>query len=413
MSKYVRHEKSQRKHPVVSSATSPNNPLVAPTAPRERPGWKGPGFVKKIRTQPKANAGQSKCEKLFPAVQQQHLPLPLQQLLLSVLRASFPVCQDYDTLKPILREIRLAMSDGDSAKAFSRPDLMVAYAVRWSSVRALCCATVFVEILQDFHAEIWIENLFEYGHDSKQSLKVTCFGGGVTEILTFAAVLRHIRPHMTIQQSHASGLAAIQNKCTPVLDLRLLDSADWAPAVSILENALLTPPVLSKYASQSAILNNTPFITSNDLRASFQQTNALELSHQELRAIVGHVPTLITLFFTLKDLHAASTARTAALLLKLSLEAPRGSLLLVIDSAEPLQKAADGLDEADKYTKKYGISNFLDLVLMEKVPNSTGGKTAWEELIRDDNRLFKLAEGLKFPIGLDHVTFQLHLFKKR
>ncbi|PVH88095.1 hypothetical protein DL98DRAFT_226377 [Cadophora sp. DSE1049] len=420
MSKYVRQEKSQRKHPVASSATSLIKPPVVPVAPKERPGWKGPGFVKKTPKQIAVKAGHSKSESLNLAIQQQYLPFPLQQLLLNVLRTSFPVCQDYETLKPMLQEIRLAISEGDSGKAFSRPDWMEAYAVRWSSVRALCCATVFVEILRDFRTEIWIKNLLNYGQNYEHSPKATCLGGGVTEMLTFAAVLRHIRHHLIDQHSQGEGqlvpgsLSPIQVKYPPKLDLNLVDRADWTPAVSCLENGLLTSPVLSKYASRSAILKNTPFVTPDDLRVSFQKINALGLSQQELAAIVGQTPTLITLFFTLEDLCTTSTAKTAALLLKLTLEAPKDSLLLVIDSAEPVLNAVNGVDESGEETKRYGISNFLDMVLMEKRDSKgQAGKTAWEELIRDGKRLYKLAEGLKFPISLDHVKFQVHLFKKR
>ena len=418
MSKYIRHEKSQRKHPVASSAASLIKPPLVPIAPKERPGWKGPGFVKKTQKQPAVKVGLSKPGNLAPVIQQQYLPLQLQQLLLNVLRTAFPVCQDYETIKPILQEIRLAIHDGNFEKAFSRPDQSEAYAVRWSSVRALCCATVILEILQGFSKETWVNDFLDHAHDSETSPRATCLGGGVTELLTFAMVVRHIR-HLTGLHSQVDGqhvtddVSHNQASYTRGLDLYLVDRANWAPAVSSLEKGLLARPVLSKYASQSAILKNTSFTASDDLRVSFQQCDILEISQQDLAAIIGQVPTLTTLFFTLGDLCTTSTAKAAALLLMLTLEAPRDSLLLVVDSAESTHDLV-AANEAGKKPKRHGISNFLDLVLMQKLDSEAAdGETVWEELIRDRNRLFRVADGLGFPLSLDHVNFQLHLFKKR
>ena len=418
MSKYIRHERSQRKHPVASSAASLIKPPLVPVAPKERPGWKGPGFVKKTQKQSAVKAENLKSGNVAPVIQQQYLPLQLQQSILNILRTAFPVCQDYEAIKPILQEIRLAIYNGDSEQAFSRPDQSEAYAVRWSSVRALCCATVILEILQGFPEETWAKNFLDHAHDSETSPRATCLGGGATELLTFATVVRHVRHltglHIQTDGQHVTDeVSQIQASYSRGLDLYLVDRADWAPAISSLEKGLLAPPVLSKYASQSAIQNNASFSASDDLRVSFQQSDVLDVGQQDLAATIGQAPTLVTLFFTLGDLCTTSTAKAAALLLTLTLEAPRESLLLVVDSAESTRDLV-AANQAGKKVKRYGISNFLDFVLMQKLDSEAAdGEVAWEELIRDKNRLFKLADGLQFPLSLDHVNFQLHLFKKR
>ncbi|KAL2066259.1 hypothetical protein VTL71DRAFT_2330 [Oculimacula yallundae] len=418
MSKYIRHEKSQRKHPVASSATSLIKAPMVPTAPKERPGWKGPGFNKKTPRQAQLPS-QSKLSRVTVAVQEQIIPLAHQQLLLNVVRAAFPLCQDYETLKPMLQGIRLALAEGDSDKAFSSQDWMEAYAVRWSSTRALSCATLLLSIVEEFGEETRIQNYLDGRRTSESTTRIVCFGGGSTEIMAFAASLRHIseeqnndntstRPAVTDGPSKAA--------VSPLsrVDLYLVDKADWAPVVSNIELGLFNPPELSKYASQSAKLNNASFIASADMSTSFLQKDILVASQEDLAAVLGPTPSLITFFFTLNDLHAISSAKTAALLLKLTLLAPRDSLLLVVDSVEPSSEAVVGVDGVGMEKGRYRMGKWLDIVLMGQFESAgVSDKSAWREIVRDENRVFRLAEGLKFPISLDHVNFQVHLFKKR
>ncbi|KAG4429418.1 hypothetical protein IFR05_015104 [Cadophora sp. M221] len=419
MSKYVRQDKSQRKHPVASSASSLIKAPVVPTAPKERPGWKGPGFIKKAPKQAR-QSGRSKPAAPSSAIQEQYLPIALQQLLLNTLRTSFPVCEEYETLKPMLEEIRVALSNGDSDRAFSRSDWMEAYSLRWGSIRALCCATVLAEMFEDFQEEIWVQNLLQDRRTIKSPLRAICFGGGPIEVMAFAAVLRHTRPPLTdLQNLSITQLQPDQppigsSSDTPILELHLVNKANWAQLLSCLETGLLTPPMLSKYASQSAKLNNAAFISPGDLSTSLLQIDILGASQNDLAAITGSAPALITFLFTLADLHAISTAKTAALLLKLTLVAPKNSLLLVIDSPEQPPDVATGAEVAESEKRRYHMGKWLDLVLMDKLVSvGVTGKPAWNELIRDENRLFRLEDGLKFPIGLDHVKFQVHLFKKQ
>ncbi|KAH7370512.1 hypothetical protein BKA65DRAFT_488597 [Rhexocercosporidium sp. MPI-PUGE-AT-0058] len=418
--KYVRQEKSQRKHPVASSASSLITAPVVPTVPKERPGWKGPGFIKKTPKQAQ-QSGQSNSARATSIIQEQRLPIPLQQLLLNVLQKAVPACRDYEILKPMLQEIRLALSNGASDGAFSRPDWMDAYVVRWSSIRALSCATVLAAMFDLVAEDVWVQNLLKDRRTIESPSRATCFGGGPTELMAFAAVLRHIRPPLTdlkspgiVQPQTDDGSSAVPEVAAPIMKLHLVDKANWTPSVLCLETGLLSPPVLSKYASQSAKLNNISFIPPGDLSTSLLQTDILGASQDELAAIIGSTPSLITFFFTLDDLHTTSTAKTAALLLKLTLVAPKDSLLLVVDSPEPPPNAAAGVEEAENKKRRYRMGKWLDLVLMDKfVFADAPGKPAWKYLLRDEDRLFKLGEGLKFPISLDHVRFQIHLFKKQ
>jgi 25S rRNA (uracil2843-N3)-methyltransferase len=435
MSKYVRQEKSQRKHPVASSASSLIKPPVVPAAPKERPGWKGPGFTKKAPKQPSRPAPSSST-LTTSNIQEQLLPIELQQLLLNIFHTTFPACRDYEGLKPILKEIKDALSDRDFEQAFGRLDRLEAYAMRWTPNRALCYASVLVEICKEFREEMWIKHLLgeeehdaegvlEYPETTARILKIVCYGGGAAEVMAFGTMLRYIRPAATgkpfaaslqtetVAESMSSLSISGAPVLSPILDLHLVDTANWAPIVSSLQTGLATPPILSKYASASAKANNASFLAPELLNTSFHQCNILEASQDELEPMIGAEVALITLFFTLSDLHALSVAKSTAFLLKLTLAAPKNSLLLIVDSPDSFSEGAIEKDDQIKEKKGYPMRYLLDLVLMEKrLPKAVDDKPAWEKLFGDESRLFKLDGKLKYPIGLENIKFQVHLFRK-
>jgi 25S rRNA (uracil2843-N3)-methyltransferase len=435
MSKYVRQEKSQRKHPVASSATSLIKAPVVPAAPKERPGWKGPGFTNKAPKQP-SRPSPSLSTVTASNIQEQHFPIELQQLLFNIFRANFPACQDYERLKPILREIKDALSGRDFEQAFGRLDCLQAYAVRWSPNRALCYASVLIEICKEFREDVWVkhliggrdseaERLLKYPENTARPMNIVCYGGGAAEVMAFGAMLRYVQPDAAGKPFVASGQAETVTESMsllsipgtpahpPILDLHLVDRANWAPIVSSLQTGLATPPILSKYASASAKANNASFLAPGVLNTSFHQCNILEASQDELESVIGAEVALITLLFTLSDLHASSVAKSTAFLLKLTLAAPKNSLLLIVDSPESSSEAAIENNDQSKEKKSYPMRYLLDLVLMEKrLPKAVDDNPAWEKLVEDQSRLFKLEEGLKYPIGLENIRFQFYLFRK-
>jgi len=350
-------------------------------------------------------------------------------LVLDIFRTTFPICQDYEALKVVLKEVREVMVERDFERAFGRKEWLEAYAVRWSPNRALCFATVILGMCEEFKEDVWVQQFIREEEDGggeasksteiRRPLKVVCFGGGAAEIMAFGVVLRHIRPQAIGKpistclppNTMAEGMNSLSisegHVPIPDLDLHLVDAANWDPVISSLQNGLITPPTLSKYASASAKANNASFISPHMVNTSFQQINILEASQEESSNMLGTEPALITLFFTLSELYKTSIAKAAAFLLKLTLAAPKDSLLLIVDS--PDSEPALEKDENGKQGKKYPMHYLLDLVLMEK---GLGKKPAWEKLVEDQNRLFRMEEGLKYPVGLENFRFQRHLFKK-
>ncbi len=132
MGQYDRKAQSQPKH----GKTPDSGASKAPAAPpRRRPGWKGPSYIKKgLRQQPtplQANAAPA------PFALECLLPVKLQQIMLDVFRRGFPVSNNFEALKPTLREIKDALLQGDFGRADRGDKQLEAYAVRWSPSHAL------------------------------------------------------------------------------------------------------------------------------------------------------------------------------------------------------------------------------------------------------------------------------------
>jgi len=424
MSKYVRQEKSQRKHPIISSATPIIKAPVVPTAPKERPGWKGPGFTKKLAKPAPRPTTAATLAPPAPNVQQNLLPFELQQLLLNVFRTTFPVCQDYERLKPTLQEIQISISKRDFVQAFGRLDWMEAYTVRWSPSRAFCCAAVLVEIFQEFEGEVWIKKLLCPEESStelrpqtvgkeRHPPRAVCYGVGPADLMAFGAILRNF----TTSQSNSmlQTVTTLQSFESPIpmLDIQLINASNWTAVLSLLQTGLTTEPVLSKYASASARANNAPFISPSLLTSSFQKCNILEASQEEIGIMIGEEAALITLFFTIGDLLALSVPKCTAFLLKLTHAAPKDGLLLIIDSLDSSAEFTLEKDEEGKGRKKYPMHYLLDMILLEKqLPSLVDRSSAWEKLVEDQSRLFKVAAELKYPLSLENIKFQVHLYKK-
>ncbi|KAE9374003.1 hypothetical protein N431DRAFT_437558 [Stipitochalara longipes BDJ] len=424
MSKFIRQEKSQRKHPIISSSTSIIKAPVVPAAPKERPGWKGPGFTKKAPKPPPRHASGATSARPTPSVQQNLLPVELQQLLLNIFRTTFPVCQDYDSLKPTLQEIKNALSGRDFERAFGRLDWMEAYTVRWSPSRALCYAAVLVEMFQEFAEEAWIRQLLDREGRSMEPPSQTsgkvrcpsravCYGVGAADLMAFGAALRNITIKQSIPESESASIISELELHTPMLDVELVSAADWARVISSLQSGLTTEPTLSKYASATARANNASFLPTGVLQASCQQCNILEANQEEIGTTIGKEVTLITLFFTISDLLALSVPKCTAFLLKLTLAAPKDSLLLIIDSLDSSAEVTLEKDDQGKERKRYPMHYLLDMVLLEKqLPSSADKIPSWEMLFDDQSRLFRVAEQLKYPISLESIPFQVYLLKK-
>ncbi|KAH8193876.1 hypothetical protein TruAng_011956 [Truncatella angustata] len=415
MKKFERQAQSQRKHgPLVASSVS----KAPPPPPRSRPGWTGPGYVKKVaRKHDLSSASPASA----PSIQDQLLSLELHQLMLNVIQDTFPASHDYEALKPVLSHVNNALLRKDFETAFGADTFLEAYAVRWSPSRALAYSNLLAQVCEQTADGSWVRRWTGLGGTT--SAKVLCFGGGAAEIVAFAGLLRHEKKSSAGRASASPAAQLEQVTDSPphgaYLDVHLVDAADWSTVVSKLQVGLTTPPNLSKYASAAARASNAAFLSLQALQPNFTRADVFVLTLEDLRSLVGSEVPFITLFFTLNDLYTVSIRNTTAFLRRLTIAVPKGSLLLVVDHPEAASSAGsaqEGDQKGDK-NKEYPMSWLLNKALlptMEKVEDGQERlQPLWKTLIHDANRLYKLPDkALNYPVSLENLKLQVHLFER-
>ncbi|KAI1350898.1 hypothetical protein F5Y01DRAFT_284655 [Xylaria sp. FL0043] len=263
-----------------------------------------------------------------------------------------------------------------------------------------------------------------------QPLRILAIGGAAAEIVAFAD---YISAHTT-------------SSSTPHAEITLLDIGPWNSIVSRLHTALTTLPPLSRYASAAARNANKALVSPTSFQCRFLQKDVLSLEEKELAELVKGAgvgldgldaqptPTLITLLFTLNELYTTSgIKRTTSFLRLLSALAAPGTLLLVIDSPGSYSEAAVG-----KGAKRYPMQWLLDHTLIPPPSNprrqKSGSNAAgdggdgdgdgngngngvrrsdvkWEKLESHDSVWFRVVEGLCYPIPLENMRYQMHLYR--
>ncbi|KAF6839379.1 25S rRNA (uridine(2843)-N(3))-methyltransferase [Colletotrichum plurivorum] len=332
------------------------------------------------------------------------LPFALQQRILATFGGAFAPVLNSDSLPSLLQEVKAALYARDFDAAFARasPEALDAYAARWSPTRALAYAAVLAGV-EEHLAEVLVDREVEAagvvsGGDNAgaseeekesaptKSIKMISIGGGAAEIAALAAWLSTTEP-------------AVSGSVT------LLDSAPWSSVVTKLHDALTSPPPLSKYASAAARAANTPLLEPSRLASTFSQSDVLSLDRGKLSTILGKEPVLVTLLFTLNELYtSAGVGKTTAFLHDLSAVAPAGTLLLVVDSPGSYSEAAVG-----KESKKYPMQWLLDHTLTKDEKPVEG--CLWEKVESHDSVWFRLAETLHYPIALENMRYQMHLYR--
>lgn len=341
-----------------------------------------------------------------------------QQRLLNIFSAAFQDLLASDRLQSVLQEVKRALYNRDFNAAFAKEEYLQAYAARWSPTRALCYATVFwglKEYLEELRrprcearqavvpdrAGRQDESdptsdeptLTAAGSQatraqvppSSQPLKMLSIGGCAAEQLAFASYLH---------QTSSPG------------KLTLLDSAPWSGTTSLIQSCITSEPSLSKYASASARASNSALLTSSQLSMRFCQQDVLALPQDPLSnaALFDDAqPLIVTVMFTLNELYTnGGLGRTTAFLNWLGESAPANTLLLIVDSPGNYSEAAVG-----KEKKRYPMQWLLDHTLLE---NGTRGLT-WQKLESEDSLWFRLPEGLAYPIQLENMRYQMHLYR--
>jgi 25S rRNA (uracil2843-N3)-methyltransferase len=418
MARFDRKAKSQPKHGPASISGASKAPFVLPV---QRPGWKGPGYIKKAVKPPPPPA----LEKI-PRVQEQVIPEEIQQLVLDTFRDTFPESNDFDALKPVLREIKDAIAQKSFELAVGTDELLEKYTIRWAPSKALACSNILAWVCREWQHQEWIKT-FNDDHDGTPA-NVVSFGRGAADFMALVALLKHLHPTAEGQQSPSSlpkedvvssfdSLAISEHGSTSsnvLLRVCLVDRVDWSGIVSRLHKTLTTPPVLSQYASAKARASNHSSLSPQSLSWSCTQLDILDCGLEDLRSMIGPNPSLLTFFFTLSELYSISISKVSVFLLRLTAAAPKGSLLLVVDSPG-VDVETTNEDQHETEDRKYPFHWLLYKTLMpqgkREEKNTEEKEAAWEKLVDEENTV-KLSRSLRFPVSLENIKFQVHLLRR-
>jgi 25S rRNA (uracil2843-N3)-methyltransferase len=311
----------------------------------------------------------------------QSIPLELQQLLLNIFKNSFSERLE-SNIQPLLQEVKGHLFNRDFATAFGRNDYLEAYAARWSPPRALGYVQALVDLKEPIMSTL-----------ADSNGKIVCLGGGAgAEMVAIAGFIN------LLNRTENS-----DEKPKP-LEVCAIDVSDWTTVVEKLSQSVKTTPPSSKYASAAAQASNTPLIDHGTLSVTFHQQDVLTADLTVLTPLL-HDACLITLLFTLNELYSTSLSATQRFLMNLTACLKEGALLLVIDS--PGSYSSVMLNGAEK---KYPMQWLLDHTLLQQ--GSKGEPAPWTKLTEDESRWFRLDAGLTYPIDLENMRFQLHLYRR-
>jgi 25S rRNA (uracil2843-N3)-methyltransferase len=342
--------------------------------PRQ-PGQRQPGPKVRPGENTKPRKESAKPESADP--DHTSLALAMQQILLDTFRQAYPF-QDATNLQATIQEVKAHLYHRDFIVAFGKTDYLEAYALRWSASRALCYTGIFAQL------ETLRTGMEPSANDlhGRSASRVVCIGGGAgAEVAALAAAM------------HASDTR---------MEVTAVDIADWSGALNKLETALTTPLTLSAYASEAVRMANRSMIQPERLKLEFVHQNILDCGGDGLRnMLIG--AGVCTIMFTLNELFTSSVAKTTALLLGLGELMDAGAWLLIVDS--PGSYSEVKLVNEQK-TKRYPMKWLLDHTLMEIA------KEKWEKVMQDDSRWFRIASQLKYPIQLEDMRYQIHVYRR-
>lgn len=376
-----------------------------------------------------------------------HLPLAHQQALLDVFRSTFNSVLSSASFNTTLQEVKTALFRRDFNTAFGNDEYLEAYAARWSPTRALCYASVFARlqvhlaactfntaaqnpigeqlVVGDASPSLPEDFSDAAKHDDNvgattanqnstpaatRTLKALAIGGAAAEAVAFGSFLNQQRTQHPEAHPSLSG------------EITLLDIAPWSNVVASLRTALTTPPTLSKYASAAAHATNAALVAAPHQlrRCSFRQHDVLALRKQDLTSLLfggdgasqqqqqqqQQQPVLVTLLFTLNELFTAGgIGKTTAFLLTLTSVLSKGSLLLVIDSPGSYSETTVG-----KEAKRYPMQWLLDKILLEAKDEHDNAE--WDKVESADSLWFRLGQDLEYPIPLEDMRYQMHLYRR-
>jgi 25S rRNA (uracil2843-N3)-methyltransferase len=370
----------------------PKSANMAPPRPR----WEGNKKVAPVKAQ--------KLQKTKVIVEAPVSPITveLQQLLLNIFKNSFAE-RFADDITPLLQEVKGHLYNRDFATAFGKKEYLETYAARWSASRALG----YIDLFWDLRRKLWpgdrgalveiSESTGSPGSAGSEGGDVVCLGGGAgAELVALAGLQKLLKDDGTTPTASCNVVIA--------------DIADWTSVVDQLTKSGTQAPPLSKYASAAVRAANIPLVDVASFNVSFRQDDILSTDASILASMTKNAR-LVTLMFTLNELYSTSVSSTQGFLLNLTSSLSKGAILLVVDS--PGSYSSITLNGAEK---KYPMQWLMDHTLLNQAADNVKDKDRqpdqWEKIHEDESRWFRLMPTLQYPIELENMRMQVHIYRR-
>ena len=349
------------------------------------------------------------------------VPIDLQQLVLDIFRNTFaPRFQP--GFPAIVQQIKQHLFQRDFNAAFGNKSFLEAYAMRWSPSRALAYTHICWHVLSKYHPDS--RNLRQDAQSlplpaspmqSAAAKRILCIGGGAgAELVALAAYLQlNGRPCANLNEAGDES-----NRPPPSFAIGVIDIADWSTILEELHSCLTTAPPSWEHSPSAIEAANAALASPAACTSSFMQGDILKMRREDL-AILSADAVLVTLMFTLNELYSTSISSTTSLLLSLTLLLAPGALLLVVDSPGSYSTVSIGKTSSPKDDgtgKRYPMQWLLDHTLLESAAISTSKNASaerqWEKLESKESEWFRLSSELRYPVSLEDMRYQLHLYRR-
>jgi 25S rRNA (uracil2843-N3)-methyltransferase len=364
-------------------------------------------------------------------------PLPIEELVLRSISSALEKTLRNSALPTIIQNIKHLLYEKKFLEVFEDETVLEAYASRWVPSRALA----FREIMGESEYVVRLLEGRKAGARSQGDVKgkgkgkedeeeqgvqaasprnrVVCLGGGAgSELLALVALVSAENewtefpkpvdqtgskddPDDSEDEDDSDKTDKAKRTVFPPCDIHMVDIGPYAP-------------VVNKFTTS---LRST--LPSADFTESFHQTDILSSDSDVLADLLEPAsdlanPPLVTLFYTLSELFLQSRPATIIFLDKLSRLAPKGTLFLIVDSANE-EASALGVGKSGR---SYSLGDVLDGLLCALKPAPDGGegppKPRWKKLEGVDSRWFRLKAGLqeKYPVKLENSRYWSRLYRK-
>ena len=340
-------------------------------------------------SRPASTLTEPRSEQVHVQEQPHVITLDLQQKLLDIFKdALHPSLED----NLMLQEIKSHLYNRDFSAAFGKHEYLRVYTSRWCPGRVLAYLRILTELQNTLISS-------RTDGDPRSPFRAVCLGGGAgAEQVAFAGWMT-----ATANEPAVSPLQSIE--------LSLVDIADWGDIVRILHETVTTPPKLSQYASQSKRNSNRALVQPEALSVNFQHLDVLDTAEKSANstAVLFTGADLVTMMFTLNELYSTSVSKTQGLMSCITEDMRPGTHLLIVDSPGSYSTVSINGTE-----KKYPMQWLLDHTLLGPQPKAASNNpdAKWKKLVSNDSRWFRLPDGLQYPIDLENMRYQIHLYER-